>query len=410
MTRRALALAVAFALAGAFLALAPARKAGARPVRIGHYVELPYGFRAAHPCPTLACDSGRSGRAQGRFPDAAPARVWRQQTAQPVLDDGVAQPLVLADDLVVLAEIGCLEGVTRGGTRAFRVELGVASNVLTPAITPADELVAVTGRGDVLLVLRDGTLRARTRLPSGARGAPLVLADGTIVVATGDGLRGLDATLSPLFYVPLEVGAAGAPTLLRDGRLAVGSGTDLVIVDAEGRGASRVELGGRAVENAAIAPDGTLWTFVAPGEVVAVDPSGRVRARGANSLAFDGAPILAPDGSARVFSRTHSGHTALAAIGATGRTLWERELAGVAKGLSIDEAGTTLVALQSPLPTGPGTTNAAPVGELIAIDAAGEVRWRLPTEGVPLGAPVRGDEGALYLLVGQGRTFLESYH
>ena len=81
----------------------------------------------------------------------------------------------------------------------------------------------------------------------------------------------------------------------------------------------------------------------------------------------------------------------------------------LATGLALDEAGTSIVALQSPMPTGPGTTIVAPVGELVAIGADGEIRWRIATEGVPLGAPVRGDEGALYLLVGRGRTYIEAY-
>ena|GEM_PF-14601 len=392
---------------GAWLVATP--HATARPVRIGRYVEIPYGFRVSHPCPLLGCDAARSGRLRGRFPAVAPARMWRQQTAQPVVDDGLAQPLVLADDLVIVAELGGVEAITRGGTRAFLAEIGAPTSINTPAVTPADELVAVTGRGDVLLITREGTVRARTRLSSGIRGAPLVLADGTIVVSTGDGLRGLDATLAPVFSLPLDAGGAGAPTLARDGRIAVVSGAELVLVDAEGRGAQHVELGGRVLEHVAVAPDGTLWAFVAPGEIVAVDASARVRARGANGVALDGAPIVAADGTVRAIVRSSAGRAALAAISATGRTLWERELAGVAKGLAIDEAGTTIVALQSLMPTGPGTTNVAPVGELVAIGADGEVRWRLATEGVPLGAPVRGDEGALYLLVGRGRTYIEAY-
>jgi len=397
------------ALVGVVAWLVPAPHATARPVRIGRYVEIPYGFRVSHPCPMLGCDAGRSGRLRGRFPDLAPARLWRQQTAQPVVDDGLAQPLVLAGDLVIVAELGGIEALTRGGTRAFLAEIGAPASINTLAVTPADEFVAVTGRGDVLLVTRDGTVRARTRLSSGIRGAPLVLADGTIVVSTGDGLRGLDATLAPVFSLPLDAGGAGAPALARDGRIAVVSGAELVLVDAEGRGAQHVELGGRALEHVAVAPDGTFWAFVAPGEIVAVDASARVRARGANGVALDGAPIVAADGTVRAIVRSRAGRPALAAISATGRTLWERELAGVAKGLALDEAGTTIVALQSPMPTGPGTTNVAPVGELVAIGADGEVRWRIATEGVPLGAPVRGDEGALYLLVGRGRTYIEAY-
>jgi outer membrane protein assembly factor BamB len=399
-----------FALVLALVLLEHVDPAIARPVRIGRYVEIPYGFRAEDPCPTRGCDSRRSGRARGRFPDTAPSRLWRQQTAQPVFDDGLAPMVVLADDLVVVAELGVLEAFTRGGTPGFRAELGGGANLVTPAATPADELVAVTGRGEVLLVAHDGTVRSRARLPTSVRAAPLVLADGTIVLATGDGLRGLDATLAPVFFVPLDAGGAGAPSLLVDGRVVVGSGTELVLADAEGRGVTRVELGGRAVAHVAVAADGTLWSFAAPGELVAVDPSGRVRGRGANSRALEGAPALAPDGSARIFVRTGSGNTALAAITATGRTLWERELLGVPKGLATDDAGTTLVALRPPQPTGPGTTTAAPVGELVAIDASGEIRWRLPTEGAPRGAPVLGDDGALYLLVSQSRTFLESYH
>ena len=409
MKRRVVLAWASCAIALAILALQPVQRADARPVRIGHYVEIPYGFRAAHPCPTLACDAGRSGRARGHFPEIAPVRSWRQQTAQAVVDDGLAQPLVLASDLVLIAELGGLEAVTRGGTRAFHVELGVSANVATPAVTPADDLVAVTGRGDIVLVSREGTVRARTRLPSGVRGAPLVLADGTIVVSTADGLRGLDATLAMVFFVQLDAGGAGAPAVTRDGRIAVASGAELVLADAEGRGVTRVDLGGRALENVTVAPDGTLWAFVGPGDVVAVDGTGRVRARGAGGLADVGAPVVAADGTVRVFVRSRAGRTALASIGATGRTLWERELVGVAKGVAIDDAGTSIVALQSPMPTGPGTTNMAAVGELVAIDAEGHIRWRVATEGVPLGAPVRGEDGALYVILGRGRTFIEAW-
>ena len=383
--------------------------AAARPVRIGRLTTLPWGFREAHPCATLACDAGRGGRVRGRFPAVTPVRTWRHVTSEPVADLGHAHPLVLAGELVVVAGVGGIEGFTRGGTRAFHAAYGVAAMAHVPALTPGDDLVVATTRGDVLLVTREGVVRARARVPGGVRGAPLALADGTIVVGTSDALVGLDAELGPLFEVPLRGGASGAPVLTREGRVAVGAGADVVVTDAEGRGASRSELAARIDDHVAVAPDGTLWARVATGELVAIDPSGHARTRGAAGRADAFAPVVAADGSLRVFVRTSAGRTALAALAPTGRVLWERALDGVPRGVTVDAEGTSIAAMQAPLPTGPGTTNVAPIGELVAIDPHGEVLWRVVTEGVPFDAPVRGDAGALYVLVARERTALECY-
>ncbi len=386
-----------------------AHVARARPVRIGRLHVLPWGFRAAHACPTVGCDAGRSGRARGAFPSEAPTRTWRQTTTNPVVDLGHTHPIVLDGELVVVAGVGGVEAFTRGGTQVFHALFGVAATAFVPTVTPADELAIATTRGDVLLVTRDGTVRARARFPGGARGAPLVLADGTIVLGTTDGLVGLDAELTPLFEVPLAGGASGAPSLTRDGRIAVGAGAEVVLTDVEGRLQLRSELGARIDDHLTITADGMMWARVAAGELVALDASGYVRTRSGAGSVGERAPVAAADGTLRSFVRAASGRTALAAFGPTGRLLWQRELDGMPRGLAIDAEGTAIASIQPPPATGPGTTNVAPLGALVAVDARGEVRWRVEVEGIPLGPVVRGDAGALYVLVARERTWLECY-
>jgi len=403
---RAGRLGVVFALG---VALCGAHIVQARPVRIGRLHVLPWGFRSTHACATEACDAGRSGRARGAFPAEAPARTWRQGTTQPVVDLGHTHPLVLDGDLVVVAGVGGVEAFTRGGTRAFQTAFGVAATAFVPSITPGDELAIATTRGDVFVITRDGVIRARARFPGGARGAPLVLADGTIVLGTTDGLVGLDADLAPRFEFPLVGGAGGAPALTRDGLLVVGDADSLVFTDVEGRPQRQGDPDGRIEGHLTITPDGTLWARVARGELVAFDASGFVRARAGAGSVQDQAPVTAADGTLRAFVRTAAGRTALAAFGPTGRTLWQRELDGMPRGVAVDAEGTSLASIQPPQPTGPGTTNVAPVGALVAVDARGEVRWRVEVEGVPIGPVVRGADGALYVLVARERTWLECY-
>ena len=51
----------------------------ARPVRIGRYVELPFGISDAHPYPTDGGGPRRTGRVRGRIMGAAPSVRWEAQ-------------------------------------------------------------------------------------------------------------------------------------------------------------------------------------------------------------------------------------------------------------------------------------------------------------------------------------------
>jgi outer membrane protein assembly factor BamB len=353
----------------------------------------------------LACDERRSGSSAACAPTAAPERVWARPLGHPVYDSGRQLVTLLAGDRAVVATVGAVEAFSPGGERLFVT--ASPRNAVTSLVValPGDRVLVSAAPGELYaLDARRGEVRVRSSVAGGVRGSPLALADGTTLVPVPGGLVAVDSDLEPGRRVALPLGRSFAtPARLPDGRVLVLADEALVALDARGEIVGRVELGARGVEYPVVALDGTAWIVgESPGDLLIVDAA-RMRVRARVPAGALGVPVaLAPDGSARLLVQgaRGPGSSALVAISPTGRERWRRELPGVARALSVDATGSTLVSLMGPRPVGVGTTAlGATPGFLLALDEEGHERWRITHEGTPIGPPLLGESGGLFVLV-----------
>lgn len=374
-----LALASSALLALTLSSLAPA---SARPVRIGQYTEIPYGIDPAHPFPTAGGGPRRDGRLRGVAPSNEPAMVWEH----PLDERRPRGPTIAADGSLYLGTMSGLSALDPDGTERWSVALGPVHEA--PSLAPGGDVVTVTRAGVVAVVSREGVVRRRVDLGAPARGSPLVLDDGSMLVGTIDRrLHRLDANLRSIFATTLEDGTGAPASLGPRNVVAIPSGEALALLDASGRIQHQVGLGARATSSAAVADDGTMWVPTRAGMLFAIDPSGRVRSRTElGSRHYDGAsPALGHDGAVRVPTLSEG----LVCIGPGGTERWRlTNGAGYNAPATIDEEDTTLV-----LDRG---------GRLLAVDANGALRWQVAIGTFSFQPPVLAADGTIYVTTERG--------
>ncbi|MEO0325229.1 MAG: PQQ-binding-like beta-propeller repeat protein [Myxococcota bacterium] len=361
------------------VALAP-EPAGARPVRVGRFARVPYGVSVAHPWPTGAGGGARRARALAAAPAQAPQRLWRERVGA-----GRAFSPALAEDgtLFVASQAG-LAAVAPSGELRWALPLGLVAG--TPSLTP-DGSVAVGATPGEVVVVRAGRVVLRAPVGGVVRGSPLVLPDGSFVVAAWDqALHRFDAEGQRLFRVALPAGVRGAPARGPRGTLWVPAGSELVRVEADGRVRRRVDLGREIVNGPALADDGRAWVVLDEGLLVAVSPEGQPLVQRPLDMEPSAASNLAvaADGSLRVASASG----ALLGIGPGGSVRWRYEEGAPSGGVTVDPEGVTL------------TRDAG--GQVLCISAEGQLRWRLPIEGGGDAAPVLGEDGTLFVAEASG--------
>lgn len=370
---------VALALASAASAALPA---GAYPVRIGRYAEIPYGIRPDHPYPTA-----RGGpRRTGRLPGVAPATQPRQLFERPLRHRFPRGPAIAADGTLYLGTADGLTALGPDGEERWSVTLGRVYEA--PSLSPSDEPVVVTRGGLVAIVSREGVVRYTADLGAPARGSPLVLDDGSVLISTIDRrVHRLDANLRRVFAIEQPDGTGMTLSRTTSGAIAVPGARSLALIDPMGRLLRDVILPDRASAPAAIADDGTLWITTADGTLLAIDPSGRVRSRTAlGSRHYDGAaPAIGRDGAVRVPTVTEG----IVCVGPGGTERWRHaSQAGFHAPATIDRDDTLIVADR--------------FNQLLAIGADGTERWRVPIGNATQQEPVLGADGTLYLATDRG--------
>ncbi len=355
----------------------------AHPVRVGRYVEVPYGIDPRHPYPGARGGPDRAGRLRGRVGAARPDRIWERELPQ----RRPRGPTIGADGSLYLATDHGLVALDAHGV--LRWTVGDWSLPAAPALTPAGDVLVVTRQGLVVLVSPDGVVRrTATLLGDSVRGAPLVLDDGSVVIGTIERrVHRLDANLRRLFVTDVADGTPGTVTRARRGVLAVPAGRLLVLLSPRGELARQVSLGARASGPAAIADDGTIWVPTADGVLFAVDAGGRIRARAElGSRHYDDAAIaVGRDGAVRVPTLG----AGLVCVGPGGTPRWAAatDTAFMAPAV-IDEDDTTLVVDRG--------------ARLYAFDASGAERWRLLLGDYTYESPVLGADGTLYVATERG--------
>lgn len=373
MKRAALALAVASLVSSVALA---------HPVRVGRYSEIPYGIRPDHPRPTGAGGPRRNGRVPGRAPVVQPVRVWNARLSH----RRPKGPAIAADGTLYFGTDGGLTALAPDGTERWTARIGTVPS--SPSLTPSSDVAVVTRGGLVALITPAGVMRRSTDLGAPARGSPLVLDDGSILVGTIDRrIHRLDANLRPVFVTTLADGTATTISLARRGTFAIATGRLLSLLDPRGALQRQVSLGGRATAPAAIADDGTIWVTTREGILLAIDPSGRVRSRTElGSTHYDSAaPAIGHDGAVRVPTMT----AGIVCVGPTGTQRWAAAPSlGFQAPVSIDDDDTILVVERQH-------------GSMLAIAADGTELWRVVLGAFSLEAPVLGADGTIYIATDQ---------
>jgi hypothetical protein len=293
------------ALAAALLA-APALAVPvlAVPVPVGHLgAVLHAGTDPRDPMPTERGDAARSGRLRGSLPHAEP-RVRFDVALEGAHPRG---PIVDRAGRIFVGTAHGLVGLTEDGEVFLDLRVGPID--VAPALLPSGDLLVASRDLALLVVTPSGEERARTTLSAAIRAAPLVLDDGSIVLASVDRrLTHLGSDLLPRASVSFDEGPLTTPCLAASGRVALAAGSELVFFDlARGAIADRMPLGGRAIGPAVRGDAGELFQLLADATVVRIDDELRVglrvplraegeaaRAEGTSTLA------LAPDGSLRV--------------------------------------------------------------------------------------------------------------
>ena len=295
-------------------------------------------------------------------------------------------PTLGADGTIYLGSMGGLSALGADGTELWTARIGTVQ--AAPSLSPSNDIVVVTRGGLVALVTPEGVVRRSADLGAPARGSPLVLDDGSIVVGTIDRrVHRLDANLRRVFVTEVADGTAATISLARRGSLALAAGRLLTLLDPRGSLQRQVSLGGRASSAAAIGDDGTIWVPTVEGVLLAIDPSGRVRSRTElGSRHYDeAAPAIGHDGSVRVPTLT----AGLVCVGPGGTQRWAAaNAAGLNGPVSIDDDDTTLVVDRG--------------GRLLAIAADGTERWRVVLGTYSFQAPVLAADGTVYVATERG--------
>jgi len=351
----------------------------ARPVRIGRFVEIPFGIRREHPYSTDGANPERTGRVSARAPAQRPERVWEQiRVPRPTT------PAVSDDGTLYISSATGVTALTKTGQVAWDLPLGFVAG--TPSITPEGHLAIGTHGGALLVLSRRGEEVFRETVGGAVRGSPLVLPDGSLVLGGFDqAVHRFDADGRRLFRTPLpEQVASGSPTWTTTGRIVIASGTSILFLSASGQIVAQSSLSATVVGSPAVAPDGTLWVLTQDATLHSLDAEGRFRTRTAigGRVSGGGAIAVASDGSVRVGTRDD----AIVCVGPSGTERWRLTGEGsFVGGLTLDLDDTLLAISQA--------------GRLVAVDARGQVMWRIETGSfAPLTSPVLGADGTIYLV------------
>lgn len=363
------------------IALVVSTTARARPVPTGRYVEIPYGVSVEHPWRTGGGDAARTWRSPARAGLRDPEVVWRARvgTAR------ASTPAIASDGTAFYGTASGLAAVARDGTVRWSLPLGVINT--TPSLRPDGSLAVALAQGALALVGAGG---AATRLPlTGASwGSPLVLDDGSVVVASGGVIQRLDADGRSVFRENLGGNLVGMPAA-SGARLAVPVGETLLWMDLDAGAQRRVALEARIALGPAIGRDGDAWVVLVDGSLVRVPRDGGAPE---STMIEDARPshgsslAIAPDGTLR-FGTIRDG---LVAVSEEGELLWRAGNAATnyPGPLLVDREGTVVTVDSS--------------GNLSAIDGTGQVRWRVPVGAHVDQAPAIDRDGTIHVPTVEG--------
>ncbi len=315
--------------------------------------------------------------------ESAPGLLWRFATGGHQI---ISAPAVGPDGtLYAASNDGVLYAVSPDGRRLWSLRTGVTAGTMPPARSAVDRQGNSYWNihGSVAAIDRHGRLRW---LFLAAGGGSPVLAGKYVLFAAGPYLYAIDTQGQAAWRAAIGAAgpATGAPTpaVGPDGTAYVATPDgSLYAIAANGlrRWVYRVAEAGRAVlYSPAVAGDGTVYldAFSAGrGTLYALSPGGGVRWR--VTIPAGGDLTRGADGT--VYAATHLA----VAVSSHGRLLWQRTVDASAPPLALS-AGLIVIPTLSP-------------PSLLALDAQGRLRWRLPLAATPVGSPAGVSPDRLYL-------------
>lgn len=351
--------------------------AHARPVPTGRFVRIPHGVPSDHPWRTGGGSPRRDFRAVSLVPQVAPTRRWEARV-------GVGRcfaPALSRDGLLHVASQGGVGCVDASGRVLWSLRVGLPSG--TPAFTPDGE-VAIGLAPTQVAVVGAGGLRVLATLAGAVRGSPLVLDDGSVIVAALDqAVHRIDGEGRVLFRTPIATQVRGAVTQVGPRLLAVPAGASVVFLELDGRTRATVDLASDVALDLAATEGGEVWSVGVDGTVSRVGPSGvRFSARTGIMPALTSAIALGGDGRIRFGSRERG----LAIVDVSGGSVEQPStdpVRAVTSELCVDSVGASVVVDGR--------------GALVAFEPDGRVRWEVATNGRADAAPVMGADGTIYV-------------
>jgi outer membrane protein assembly factor BamB len=242
-----------------------------------------------------------------------------------------------------------------------------------------------------LIALDAGSGRVRWRANLGGRvySAPTVLGNGTIVVGSdAKTLFAFGQDGKSQWTFALDGEADNAPLLAADGSLVVAAGKQLLGLSATGDLLYRVKLRNKIYTAPAQLTSGTVVFGAQDNCIYGVDRSGVVVFKTATAADVDGSPVAADDGA--FFVGNDAGE--VLKLDGIGKVIWKRAVGGFVRGaLSLSRNGDVLLGHYGPGPR---------VVRLRASD--GEVVGALAVQGTGAkefgvhGGPLEDVDGALY--------------
>lgn len=350
--------------------------ARALPVPVGRLgTTLHAGMDPLHPLPTERSDPARSGRLRGVLPASEP-RVRFDLGLEGAHPRG---PIVDREGRTFVGTALGLLGVSRDGEVLFDLRRGPIDTA--PALLPSGDLLVLGRDRSLSVVSPRGEILLTRSIPASVRAAPLVLDDGSFVIAALDrAVTHYGTDLVERSSIVLEDGGVTSPTLCPTGHVAVAAGTTLYLLDLpRGLVLERFTLPARAVGPTVASPTGRLYQLLADGTLVAIEDEERVlftRDLEGGRVIEGTALALAADGTLRAALQVRG---IVCISGETGEIAWSFATDAPFGNVVVDEAGNALAVDRR--------------GRMTIIDPTGAMRWRVEL-GVP-GAAMAIDEGRL---------------
>lgn len=288
----------------ALLLLLPSAVALAVPVPVGRLGATLHAGADPHDwMPTERVDAARTGRLRGSLPHAE-TRVLFDVALEGAHPHG---PTIDREGRIFVGTAHGVVGLSSTGEVILDLRLGPID--VAPALLPGGDLLVATRSGELVVLTAGGEVLVRGRASASLRAAPLVLDDGTFVLATVDRrVVRLGTDLVERASWLLDEGPLTTPTLTASGRVAVSGGSTLVLCDlAHGTVTRTFALGARAIGAAVRTDRGDLLQLLGDGRVARIEAEETLQEaivlqpEEAHGRVFDGNTLaLAADGTFRV--------------------------------------------------------------------------------------------------------------